>query len=208
MILRKVISKKMHITRTSTTQKSSHSIENKVSSDPELLQRARLLDPQALAQVYDLFSPGLYRYAMRRLGDQNLAEDCVAETFSRFLQTLQSNRGPDNFLQAYLYRMAHNWISDHYRHEPPPPEELTEEIRATEIDPEENTEQRIRQQRIRSVLKQLTPDQQQVIILKYLENMENEEIARAMKKPVGAVKSLQNRALTALKRILRNEELA
>jgi RNA polymerase sigma-70 factor (ECF subfamily) len=58
------------------------------------------------------------------------------------------------------------------------------------------------------VLKQLTPDQQQVIILKYLENMENEEIARAMKKPVGAVKSLQNRALTALKRILRNEELA
>jgi RNA polymerase sigma-70 factor (ECF subfamily) len=104
--------------------------------------------------------------------------------------------------------MAHNWISDHYRHEPPPPEELTEEIRATEIDPEENTEQRIRQQRILSVLKQLTPDQQQVIILKYLENMENEEIARAMKKPVGAVKSLQNRALTALKRILRNEELA
>jgi RNA polymerase sigma-70 factor (ECF subfamily) len=182
-------------------------MENKVSSDTELLQRARQLDFQALAQVYDLFSPGLYRYAMRRLGDQNLAEDCVAETFSRFLHAVRSHRGPDDHLQAYLYRMAHNWISDHYRHRPPPDTELNEEVRDDGIAPEESVELRGQQHRIRSALKQLTPDQQQVILLKYLENWENEEIALAMKKPVGAIKSLQHRALAALQRILRNEVL-
>jgi RNA polymerase sigma-70 factor, ECF subfamily len=182
-------------------------METNLNSDPELLQRARQFDQHALAQLYDIFSPGLYRYAMRRLGDQNLAEDCIAETFSRFLQAMQSNRGPENFLQAYLYRIAHNWISDYYRHEPPPAEELTEEIRDAEIAPEESAEQHVRQKRIRSALKQLTPDQHQVILLKYLENWENEEIARAMKKPVSAVKSLQHRALAALQRNLRNEEM-
>jgi RNA polymerase sigma-70 factor, ECF subfamily len=182
-------------------------METNLNSDPELLQRARQLDHQALAQIYDLHSPGLYRYAMRLLGDQVLAEDCVAETFSRFLQTLQANRGPENFLQAYLYRIAHNWISDYYRREPGPAEELTEELQDDQADPEEDTNQRQRQERLRVALQQLTPDQQQVIALKYLDGWENEEIACTLKKPVGAVKSLQHRALGTLQRILKDKDL-
>jgi RNA polymerase sigma-70 factor (ECF subfamily) len=82
--------------------------------ETDLIQRARQYDRQALAQIYDLYSPGLYRYAMRLLGDQSLAEDCVSETFSRFLQALRGRKGPQNYLQAYLFRMAHNWIADQY----------------------------------------------------------------------------------------------
>jgi RNA polymerase sigma-70 factor (ECF subfamily) len=182
-------------------------MENNVPSDPELLQRARLFEHQALAQVYDTYSPGLYRYAMRRLGDQNLAEDCVADTFTRFLQALQSNRGPENFLQAYLYRMAHNWISDYYRRDPAPAAELTEEHRDEQADPEEDAHRHQQQARLRTALRQLTQEQQQVISLKYLEGWENKEIARSLKKPVGSVKSLQHRALAALQRILQNENL-
>jgi RNA polymerase sigma-70 factor (ECF subfamily) len=182
-------------------------METNLHSDPELLQRARQLDHQTLAQIYDLHSPGLYRYAMRLLGDQVLAEDCVAETFSRFLQALQANRGPENFLQAYLYRMVHNWVSDYYRREPAQAEELTEEHRDEGAGPEEDAHQHQRQEHLRAALKQLTPNQQQVIALKYLEGWENEEIARALKKPVGAVKSLQHRALAALQHILQDENL-
>jgi RNA polymerase sigma-70 factor (ECF subfamily) len=182
-------------------------METNLHSDPELLPRARQLDHQALAKIYDLHSPGLYRYAMRLLGDQVLAEDCVAETFSRFLQALQANRGPENFLQAYLYRIAHNWISDYYQREPAPTEELTEEYQDDQADPEEDTNRRQRQERLRVALRQLTPDQQQVIALKYLEGWENEEIARTLKKPVGAVKSLQHRALGTLQRILQDKDL-
>jgi RNA polymerase sigma-70 factor, ECF subfamily len=182
-------------------------METEVSSNPELLQRARLFEQQALAQIYDIYSPGLYRYAMRLLGEQTLAEDCVAETFTRFLQALQSRRGPEDFLQAYLYRVAHNWIVDYYRREPAPAEELTEQHQDDQTGPEEDAHQRLRNEHLRAALRCLTPDQQQVVALKYLEGWENEQIAHTMKKPVGAVKSLQHRALAALQRILQDENL-
>jgi RNA polymerase sigma-70 factor, ECF subfamily len=182
-------------------------VEFNVFSEPEILQRARSFEHQALAQIYDAFSPGLYRYALRRLGDESLAEDCVAETFSRFLQALQARRGPKNYLQAYLYRVAHNWIVDHYRHDPLPPTELSNEHLDEKAGLEEITSRHLRQERLQVALMQLTPDQQQVVGLKYLEGWENKEIARALKKPVGAVKSLQHRALATMQRLLKNEEM-
>jgi RNA polymerase sigma-70 factor (ECF subfamily) len=65
----------------------------------------------------------------------------------------------------------------------------------------------MRLQRLRAALRQLTVDQLQVITLKYLEGWENEEIARSIRKPIGAVKSIQHRALAALRRNLPDEEL-
>jgi RNA polymerase sigma-70 factor (ECF subfamily) len=181
-------------------------MDNQVPSAPELLELAQQFDHQALAQIYDAYSPGLYRYAMRLLSDQNLAEDCVAETFSRFLQALQAKRGPESYLQAYLYRMAHNWIVDQYRRDPIQPVELTEEHQDENADPEKDASQHMGQQRLRMAIKTLTPDQQQVIALKYLEGWENEEIALSLNKPVGAIKSLQHRALASLQRILNRKE--
>ena len=181
-------------------------MDKEVPSDPELLELARQFDHPALARIYDTYSPGLYRYAMRMVGDQDLAEECVGETFSRFLQALRAKHGPESYLQAYLYRMAHNWIVDHYRREPMQPVELTEEHHDENADPEKDAGRHLYQERLRMALKKLTPDQQKVIALKYLEGWENEEIARSLKKPVGAVKSLQHRALATLQRILNREE--
>jgi RNA polymerase sigma-70 factor (ECF subfamily) len=59
---------------------------------------------------------------------------------------------------------------------------------------------------MRKALLQLTPDQQQVIAFKYLEDWNNEEIAQALRKPVGAIKSLQHRALARLKKVLEKEK--
>lgn len=174
--------------------------------ETDLIRRARQYDRQALAQIYDLYSPGLYRYAMRLLGDSNLAEDCVSETFSRFLGALQRGKGPRDHLQAYLYRIAHNWITDQYRRQPPT-EELDENLPNPGEDPESTAARLMRQARLREAILRLTPDQQQVIALKFLEGWENEEIANALGKPLGAVKSLQHRALECLKRFLLNEDL-
>jgi RNA polymerase sigma-70 factor, ECF subfamily len=182
-------------------------MNHKMCSGPELLELVRQFDPKALALIYDAYSPGIYRYAMRWLGDENLAEDCVAETFSRLLQALQAERGPESYLQAYLYRMAHNWIVDQYRKHPVQPLELTEEIRDENSSPEEDTGRNLRKEELQIALRKLTPDQQQVIALKYLEGWENEEIALSLDKPVGAVKSLQHRALASLQRMLISEEL-
>lgn len=176
-------------------------------SDTELLNLARNFDQQALAQIYETYSPGLYRYSMRRLSDEAVAEDCVAETFSRFLQALKASRGPESFLQAFLYRVAHNWIVDHYRSGPMQPQELTEEHTDENADPEKDAGQRLQRQHLQVAIRKLTPDQQQVIALKYLEGWENEDIALTLKKPVGAIKSLQHRALAALEKILDREEV-
>jgi RNA polymerase sigma-70 factor, ECF subfamily len=176
-------------------------------SEQDLLRSARALDMPALAAIYDRYSPGLYAYAMRLLGDECQAEDCVAETFSRFLKGLRAGQGPEEHLQAYLYRIAHNWIMDFYRRQPPPPLELDENLRAEhELQPEMQVDQRIEQDRVRGALRFLTPDQRQVIILRFLEGWDNEEVAAAVQKPVSAVRALQYRALVALRKWLLGKE--
>ncbi len=176
-------------------------MRNPVSDEQHLLQRASRLETQALAEIYDTYSPGIYRYSMRLLGDECLAEDCVADTFARFLKSLRERRGPRERLQAYLYRIAHNWIVDSYRNNGQTVS-LGDAHRSEADLPEEEAAKRIRQKQVRAAIRQLTPEQQMVVSLKYLEEWSNEEVAKALKKPVGAVKSLQHRALRSLYKLL------
>ncbi len=178
------------------------------NSDPlDLLKRAKSFDLQALGEVYDLYSPGLYSYAFRLLGDVHLAEDCVSETFSRFLQALKAGKGPQDYLQAYLYRIAHNWITDQYRRQPPPSLSLEDEQGyQSDSRPEREAVQNLEQEQVRAALSRLTPEQRQVIVLKFVEDWDNGSIGVAIGKPVGAVKSLQHRALDSLRRILNTQE--
>lgn len=187
-------------------RRASQTMKVEPSLEKELLQALLCFDQKALEQVYDLYSPELYRYATRFIGDPCVAEECVAETFSRFLKAIHARRGPKDFLKAYLYRIAHNWISDYYRRAPDLVE-LEEAHRSDGLSPEWEAHLRIRRARMRKAIQQLTPDQQQVIVYKYLQDFENEEISKMLRKPVGAVKSLQHRALASLKRILEKEKI-
>ncbi len=176
-------------------------------SDQTLLQRAHQFEEQALTEIYDCFSPGIYHYAMRLLGDADLAEECVAETFSRFLTALRKRNGPRDYLQAYLYRVAHNWITDYYRRKHLPLVPLDPELQSDpEEEPPQAVAQKVERQQVRTALALLTADQRQVIVLKYLEDCGNEEIARVLNKPVGAIKALQHRAIAALHRLLLPKE--
>jgi RNA polymerase sigma-70 factor (ECF subfamily) len=177
----------------------------KTRSEQDFLNSARAFDAQTLAEIYDCYSPGLYAYAMRLLGDACLAEDCVSETFSRFLKALHARQGPETHLQAYLYRIAHNWITDHYRRVPV--FDLDEELRAAdEAGPEGQVDRRLQQERVRGALRLLTPDQRQVVILRFLEGWDNDEVAAAVQKPSSAVRALQHRALASLRRWLLGKE--
>lgn len=169
------------------------------------LPQAYELDEHALSEIYQALSPALYRYAYRLLGNAADAEDIVAETFHRLLLALRHGNGPRQHLSAYLYRIAHNLITDRYRR-PLPEMPFDETLEASDTDqPEISAALRIAQERARAALWQLTPDQRLVIALKYYEELSNEEVAAALGKPIGAVKSLQHRALEALRRSLRAE---
>jgi RNA polymerase sigma-70 factor, ECF subfamily len=176
-------------------------------NEAELIQRARRLEGQALASIYDTYNEAIYRYALRLLGDVTLAEDCVSETFTRFLQALSKGKGPRSHLQAYLFRIAHNWVTDYYRRSRPETRPIEDEIGlAAKDDPAQAALKNAQMRRTRVALLELTPDQQAVISLKYFEGWENAEVAAMLSKPVGAVKSLQHRALATLKRMLVDEE--
>lgn len=167
------------------------------------LRRARAFDRAALAAIYDDYHRPIYRYIYRQVGQVETARDLTAEVFSHFLQALHKGGGPDRQVGAWLYRTASNAVIDHYRrqqhrrHLP-----LDEELAAAVDDPARLAERHISAETVRAALRQLTPDQRQVIVLKYLEGLSNLEVATLLDKPVGAVKSLQHRALAALQRCL------
>lgn len=174
-----------------------------------LLAGAWRLDQDILGQIYDQISPGIFRYAWRLLGNSDAAEECVAETFSRFLKALSKGKGPRDYLKAYLYRIAHNWIQDYWR-------SCESEVELAEVEnlpaKEEDLVEGLADQQavvlVRTALNKLTPEQQAVIVLKYIEDWDNEEISKTLNKPVGAVKALQHRALNSLRRqLLKNSGL-
>jgi RNA polymerase sigma-70 factor, ECF subfamily len=182
-------------------------VQKRMTSESDLLQRARLFDESALAELYDRYSPGLYRYAVRQLGEPDMAEECVSESFSRLLGAFSRGKGPDQHLQAYLYRIAHNWITDLFRREPAEPLPLeAEQLTADSPDPDDLVSDQEDYQALRAAIAELTPDQRQVFVLKYWEDWTNEAIAQALHKPVGAVKSLQHRAIQRLKRRMLKED--
>ncbi|MCU0522750.1 MAG: sigma-70 family RNA polymerase sigma factor [Anaerolineae bacterium] len=174
-----------------------------MNQDESLLSRARAFDAQALGQIYDAYFERLYRYAYRFVGDAHGAEDVAAETLRRLLEALRDGHAPRH-LSGWLYRVAHNLAMDQHRQRPVGGLVALEPDRdlADDADTEADSEQRFARREVREALALLTPEQQQVVVLKFVEGYSNAEVGALMNKPEGAIKSLQHRALAALKRAL------
>jgi RNA polymerase sigma-70 factor (ECF subfamily) len=174
-----------------------------LSDETELLRRVRALDEQALAAVFDTYYEPLYRYIYHHVGHAATAEDLVAEVFNRLLVKLEGGDGPRRYLQAWLYRVAHNLVVDdarrrkHRDHDPLDPE-MADGGAGTAA----RAHDAILAGHVRRALSALTGRQRTVVVLKYLEGWENAEIARTLGLSVGAVKSLRVRGVGALRREL------
>jgi len=171
----------------------------------ELIQKAKEFEEEALAAIYDQYNAAIYRYAYRLLGNEQSAEDCVADTFDRFLTALRSGGGPESYLQAYLFRIAHNWVTDLYRRKGDQHSIELDEKLPTSDRPEEDALKQMAAKEIRQAVSLLPVEQQQVITLRYLEGWDIEEVAITMNKTSGAIKALQHRGLTSLQKLLTQE---
>jgi RNA polymerase sigma-70 factor (ECF subfamily) len=108
---------------------------------------------------------------------------------------------------AWLYTIARNLIADYHRSADRTVElVLDEQVVADTIHPESAAELGLTQDKLASALTHLTEEQRQVVILKFIEGYDNKSVAQMLGKPVGAVKSLQHRALASLRRILTRDE--
>jgi len=170
-------------------------------SDRWLVLRAQKGDSQAFGQLYLKYLDKIYRYVYFRVRCQmEEAEDLTEQIFYRAWESLEKFDSKKGTFQAWLYRIAHNLVIDHHRKmkkEAPLPVDfpdgnnLLEDLKSDE-----------RKQALMSAVNQLSDEQQQVIILKFVEEMSNSEISLIMNKKEEAVRALQSRALKRLRKLL------
>jgi RNA polymerase sigma-70 factor, ECF subfamily len=173
-----------------------------------LLEGAQRYDPQALADIFDAYYDRIYSYIYRRIGQPGLCEDLAGEVFVRLLEAIRSGRGPRTNLLAWLYRVAHNLVVDHYRQKSKMATQTLEDwLVSVHDNPTHSAEMDALRQQLREAVRRLTTEQQQVIVLKFVEDLSNAQVGIIMGKPEGAIKSLQHRALAALRRQVERGQL-
>jgi len=174
-----------------------------VQNELALLDRARKLDIDALAQVHDLYYEPIFRYVAFRVGNREVAEDLTSDVFTRFLTALRERKAPNTTLRGWLYGVAANVVSDHHRkHYRAPQVQLDEAMVSQERGPEEAAEASLVRADLRRAMAGLTDEQQDVLALRFGHEMPIQEVARTLGKTEGAIKQLQARAIAALARKL------
>jgi len=163
------------------------------------LEGLRALDPQAFSAVYNQYFPIILRFIRYRLGDENQAEDLTNDVFTRLLEAVQSRRGPDTNLKAWLFATASHAVNDSLRKSYRRKVELLDNDLIDLMPlPAEIAETNESKRAVRLALSTLKPDLQNVLALRFGQGFSLEETANFMKKKVNHVKQLQFRALAAL----------
>ena len=168
--------------------------------EPQLVSQAKTGDSDAFGKLYDSYLERIYRFVYFRVEDQQTAEDITSQVFLKAWENLgRFQIGGAPFL-AWLYTIAHNAVIDYYR-----TRKVTAALDDVRLsDPghaefvENGIDSAVEMESIKTALSTLTDDQRQVLLLKFIDEMSNEEIARYLGKREGAIRALQMRGLKAL----------
>jgi RNA polymerase sigma-70 factor, ECF subfamily len=170
-----------------------------------LVRGAQAHDPQAFDRIYEYFADPLYRYFFYRSGDQHVAEELVSEVFLRMVEAIKSFRLPDRsearVFSGWVFRIAYTRLVDHYRQQKRQTVELDESIPAAHT-ADDIVSRSLEHEELRAAILRLTPEQQQVVVLRFIERLSTEEVATITGQTIGAVKAMQHRALNAMAKIL------
>jgi len=171
-----------------------------MEDEQTLLAALRDLDPQAITRAHEVYFPIVYRYAHYRLGDDTVAEDLASDAFIRLLEALHAGQGPASSLRGWLMGTISNLVNDYYRKiYNKPTEHLGEAIPDQSGNPTFQSERSDQRAALRTALLELTPDQQNVLALRFGSGCSLAETAEIMRKKTNAIKQLQFRALVALR---------
>jgi RNA polymerase sigma-70 factor, ECF subfamily len=173
-----------------------------------LVERAQRGDRSALEELYLIHFDRIYSYLHVSVGNRHDAEDLTTQTFLKMLESIGKFRWQSAPFSAWLFRIAHNLAMDHFRAakrwqpedevpEPEPDERTSAEAGALES---------IGRKSMLELIEDLSPEQQQVLTLKFVFNFANAEAATILGKTEGAIKSLQHRALVSLQKQLEKRE--
>ena len=165
-----------------------------------LIREARLGDKEAFGRLYQSYVDRIYRFVYFRVGqNRDIAEDIVSDVFLKAWEKMESFKNES--FQAWLYMIARNRVIDHYRSSKQQGS-LTEDIHDEKESIEDVVLKNLEVDRVKRALKHLTDEQQEVLVLKFIEDVSNSEIATILGKREDAIRALQSRGIKELRKIL------
>jgi len=175
-----------------------------------LVDRAQKGDRSALEELYLIHFDRIYSYLHVSVGNRHDAEDLTTQTFLKMLESIGKFRWQSAPFSAWLFRIAHNLAMDHFRATKrwQPEEEVPEPEPDESTSAEAGALESIGRKSMLDLIEDLSPEQQQVLTLKFVFNFANAEAATILGKTEGAIKSLQHRALVSLQKQLEKREAA
>jgi RNA polymerase sigma-70 factor (ECF subfamily) len=173
-----------------------------------LVDRAQGGDRGALEELYLIHFDRIYSYLHVSVGNRHDAEDLTTQTFLKMLESIGRFRWQSAPFSAWLFRIAHNLAMDHFRaNKRWQPEEEVPEPEPDEVtSAETGALESIGRKSMLELIEDLSPEQQQVLTLKFVFNFSNAEAATILGKTEGAIKSLQHRALVSLQKQIENRD--
>ncbi len=184
---------------------SSASPATAEADEAALIMQARDGSREAFGQLYEQHRATIARYVAARIRDTADAEDLTEAIFESAWRAMGRYREQGVPFLAWLYRLAHNRVVDHYR-ALRPTITLIPEVHESIEDTSAPLDLNIDSADILKALHTLTDDQRTVIVLRFVQGMSGREVAQAMDKREDAIRALQLRALVTLRRILTGEE--
>jgi RNA polymerase sigma-70 factor (ECF subfamily) len=174
----------------------------------KLVERAQRGEREALEELYLIHFDRIYSYLHVSVGNRHDAEDLTTQTFLKMLESIGRFRWQSAPFSAWLFRIAHNLAMDHFRARRrwQPEEEVPEPAGSEEPSAELQAMQSIGRQSMMELIQDLSPEQQQVLTLKFVFNFANADVATILEKTEGAIKSLQHRALASLQKQIAQQQ--
>ena len=181
--------------------------EGETAVSLSLVQRAQGGDAEAFGELYDRYVDQVYRYILYRVATPQLAEDLTSETFLRALRRISSFTWQGRDVGAWFVTIARNLIADHYKSGRYRLELTTEDVTESgaapvSAGPETEVLEAMQNKVLLEAVKQLNAEQQECIVLRFLQGLSVSETAEIMGKNDGAIKALQYRAIRTLGRLL------
>jgi|SRR3990167_9045478 len=172
-----------------------------------LLLRLKKKDPEAFAQIYDLYVTPIYRFIYFKVATRQDAEDLTSEVFLKIWQYITETDEIIENLRALLYRTARNLVIDSYRQKAR--RDITQDTEILNTIQDERQQNFLSQieagfemKNIEKVLRQMKDDYREIIILRFLEELSISEIAKILDKSKGSIRVILHRALKVARQLL------
>jgi len=179
-------------------------------TEAQLLEQAKRFDPDALRALHNRLYEPVYRYVHFKVSDPQASEDLTSEVFLRVLEALKKGKTWKTTPDAWIFGIARNVVADHYRKTGRRNEVALDE-RLTMPDEQSPTKRIVvaeQHEELAQAITSLTDEQRDVVLLRFMEGLSINDVAKAMGKTPGAVKGLQHRALRVLSETMGRPSLA